>query len=121
VTNRVLVVEDEWVIAEDHAQTLRDASHEVVGPCPSVRTALNLIDKNHIDVAVLDVQLQNEKSFVIAERLRQIGVPFVLLSGHDERVLPPEWHGTQMLCKPVEPGVLLAAVAALIERGAERR
>ena len=109
----VLVVEDEWVVAMDHAETLRGADFEVVGPCGTVEEALSAIEANHVDAALLDLQLRDGKSYPIAERLRQLGIPFVFLSGYDERVLPASMRGSRMLLKPVERGGLLEAAASL--------
>ena len=106
---RLLVVEDEWIVAEYYAMTLREANHSVVGPYATVREALAALDSNHIDAAVLDVQLRNETSYPVAEKLAQMGIPFVFLSGYDERVLPPTLLGNRVLSKPVEPSGLLAA------------
>ena len=113
MASSVLIVEDEWLIAEDHAETLREADYEVVGPCATVRDALAAIDHNHVDAACLDVELLNERSYAIAERLQQLGIPFVFLSGHDERDLPPIMRRREVLPKPVEPARLLAAVAGM--------
>ena len=112
MASSVLIVEDEWLIAEDHADTLRDADYQVVGPCATVSEALAAIDQNHVDAACLDVELLNERSYAIAERLQQLGIPFVFLSGHGERNLPLIMR-RQVLSKPVEPARLLAAIAAM--------
>jgi len=115
VSSSVLIVEDEWLIAEDHAETLRDADYQVVGPFASVGEALAAIELNRIDAACLDVELRNERSYAVAERLQQLGIPFVFLSGHDERSLPPAMRGLPVLSKPVEPKRLLSAVAGMVQ------
>jgi len=114
---RVLLVEDEWVVAADHADTLRSADYEVVGPCASVAAALEAIEVGPVDVALLDVELRNERSFSVAARLRQIGIPFLFLSGHELRALPKDMCDSQLLTKPVEPSVLIAAVQDAIPAG----
>lgn len=113
--SRVLIVEDEWVIAEDHSQTLRDAGYLVVGPCASVTEALVAIDSQPVDAAFLDVQLLSERSYAVAERLQERGIPFAFLSGYDERILPASMKRTLVLSKPVEPARLVAAAASMTQ------
>lgn len=109
----VLIVEDEWVIAEDEAETLRGAGYDVVGPFGSVDAALAALERNRVDAAFLDVELQNERSFAIAERLRQLGIPYFFVSGHDDRTFPQLLRDGMALIKPVEPASLLAAAATM--------
>jgi DNA-binding response OmpR family regulator len=109
----VLIVEDEWVIAEDHKLTLHDAGYSVVGPCASVSDALAAIDTHRVDAAFLDVQLSYEKSYPVAERLRELGIPFAFLSGYDDRTLPVSLKRQRVLSKPVEPARLVAAAATM--------
>ena len=113
MTTCVLIVEDEWVIAEDHTITLRDAGYEIVGPCASVSEALSAICTHHVDAAFLDVQLRNERSYPVAEKLKELGIPFMLLSGYDERNLPAPLKSMQVLSKPVEPSRLVAAAESM--------
>jgi CheY-like chemotaxis protein len=110
VPNSVLIVEDEWLIADDYATTLSDAGCLVVGPCASVRAALVAISQHSIQAALLDVELLEERSFPVAERLRELGIPFVFVTGHAARELPRALRGSEVLSKPVEPATLLAVV-----------
>ena len=106
----VLIVEDEWLIAEDFAFVLRNAGHEVVGPCNSVKAALSTLETTAVDAAFLDVELRDERSFPVAERLMQQDIPFTFLSGHGSRELPPAMNGVRLLPKPVDHPALLVAV-----------
>ncbi|WEX76159.1 response regulator [Sinorhizobium numidicum] len=110
---RVLIVEDEWLIAEDHAASLREAGYQVVGPVPSVKTALQAIEKQEIDLALLDIQLRNETSLPVAERLNAKGVPFAFLTGYSDEKLPPDLKDREVIPKPVDAAFLAAAVARL--------
>lgn len=109
----ILIVEDEWLIAEDYASTLRGAGHRVVGPCSTVKSALSAIEQNPVDAALLDMELGGEKSFPVAERLHERDIPFTFFSGHAERELPHNLRGQQVLSKPVERATLLATVARM--------
>lgn len=113
----VLIVEDEWLIAEDHADTLRDANFAVVGPCPSVKTAMAAIETQHIDAALLDIELRGEKSYAVAEALQERKIPFAFLSGHGQQDLPAGLRDQKVLSKPVERAALLAAIGRMSRSG----
>jgi DNA-binding response OmpR family regulator len=107
---RVLVVEDEPIIALDIRQQLDDAGFEVLGPATSVANALQLIAEPGCDVAVLNVNLGNETSEPIAQKLQASGKPFVVLSGYPTDNLAPSLKGATFLAKPVLMAELVAAV-----------
>src|SRR5215207_10159342 len=96
----VLIVEDDWLIAEDHAGILRGAGYCVIGPCASVGSALAAIDGNSIHAALLDVDLRIEKSYPVALRLQQLGIPFLFISGKDEKDVAGELSSGNFLSKP---------------------
>lgn len=110
---RVLVVEDDWLQAQDIAATLQEKGAQVMGPVPSVGEALALLLRGLPDLAVLDVRLGQERVFPLVEALGTLGVPFVLASGSPGWSLP-EPYGALPLCeKPLDPGELLRKLAAL--------
>jgi DNA-binding response OmpR family regulator len=111
---RVLVVEDEPIVALDIRQQLANAGFEVVGPATSVADALPLIAGPGCDVAVLNVNLGNETSEPIARKLRASGKPFVVLSGYSTDDLPPSFTGAFFLTKPALMAELVAAVCKCI-------
>jgi len=104
---RVLVVEDDALLALDIARQLADAGLEVVGPATSVLKALGLIGKVGCDVAVLDVNLGKETAEPVAHELRARGTPFVVLSGYSSEQHPPGFHGAPVLAKPARPDALI--------------
>jgi DNA-binding response OmpR family regulator len=79
---RVLVVEDEFLIAMDLAGLLQGAGFGVAGPVSSVAAALDCIHAERPDAAILDVSLRGERVTAVAEVLSAIRVPFVLASAH---------------------------------------
>jgi DNA-binding response OmpR family regulator len=105
---RVLVVEDDFLIAIEISQQLADAGFEIVGPAASVAGASEFVDS--CDVAVLNFILGNETSEPIARRLQTAGKPFVLLSGYSTNDLQALFDGTTILTKPSPWADLVAAV-----------
>jgi DNA-binding response OmpR family regulator len=99
---RVLVVEDEWLLASEISGRLQEAGFEVIGPSPSVRDALNLMETATPDAAMLDCQLLGETSFEIAARLAEKSIPYFFLSGHSRSDFADELGGAAVLAKPVD-------------------
>ena len=114
MNTRVLVVEDEALLALDIAKQLTDAGLDVVGPAVSVAKALRLIAEAGCDVAVLDVNLGSETAEPVARDLRARGTPFVVLSGYSSEQHPPGFHGAPLLSKPARPGDLVAMLLKCI-------
>ena len=86
---RILVAEDEYMIAGDVAGELEARNAEVVGPVPTVAKALKLIETGEaLDGAILDVNLHDEMVFPVAEALRARGVRFVLSTGYGKSIIP---------------------------------
>ncbi len=81
-THRILVVEDEFLIAMELDFMLKTAGYQVLGPVPDVGAALGLLRAERPDAAVLDVNLAGEWVTPVAEVLRAMSVPFVLSSGY---------------------------------------
>ncbi|MDB5617294.1 response regulator [Tardiphaga sp.] len=114
MTVRVLVVEDEAIIAIDIADQLTVAGFQVVGPVPSVAKALRLISEEGCDAAVLDVNLRDETTEAVALVLRSRGTPFLFLSAVPRDRLPSGFHDEVLLPKPVKPAILVAALLSSI-------
>lgn len=107
---RVLVVEDDYFIAEEICSTLREHGAEIVGPAPNVEYGLQLVRTDAIDCAVLDINLQGNLAFGLAKELRQRGTPAIFATGYDVSVLPGEFSSYVRLEKPVNLRALLQAV-----------
>jgi DNA-binding response OmpR family regulator len=116
MSDRVLVVEDEVLLALDLADQLTEAGFEVIGPAMSVAKALTLIAEVGCDVAVLDVNLGDETSERIAHVLRARRTPFVILTGYSAQQLQPGFQGAPVLSKPAPPSVLLATLRHYLAR-----
>jgi DNA-binding response OmpR family regulator len=112
---RVLVVEDEFMIALDISQQLADAGFEVVGPAKSVTKALGFVADSGCDVAVLDVNLGGETSEPVAQKLQASGKPFVILSGYSTDEQLPWLNGATVLRKPTPMTDLLSAIRGCVD------
>ena len=108
---RVLVVEDEYYLADDVAQTLRARGAEVVGPVGTLEEASCALEEHRIDKAVLDMNLRGEMAFAIADRLEEAGVPFIIATGYSEETLPERLRGKPRLEKPFDPEALADLIA----------
>jgi CheY-like chemotaxis protein len=109
---RVLLVEDEPLVAKDVADQLREAGAIIVGPCATARRAIDLLHTNEVDVAIIDFVLADNNSETLQRALDQRGIPFVVLTGYP-RVLVRRNNGQQVLSKPVTPNFLLSTVKNL--------
>ncbi|HET8554616.1 MAG TPA: response regulator [Rhodanobacteraceae bacterium] len=98
---RILVVEDEYFIAQQIAGSLTDAGVEVVGPVATLENALLAIDRHaQLDAAVLDINLRGEKVFPVADALAARGIPFVFATSYDQAVIPERFAGVMRCDKP---------------------
>lgn len=112
---RVLVVEDEYFIADDIAQALRKLGAEVIGPASDRAKALALLSSTErIDGAVLDVNLRGETVYPVAEALRARGIPFVFATGYDTSAIPSGYADIPRWEKPFDPHALARALPGLV-------
>jgi DNA-binding response OmpR family regulator len=114
---RVLIVEDEPLLAETLSDLLMDAGCQPVGPVANVSEALRLIEQSPIDVAVLDIRLVDEMSFPVAYALRRRGIPLLFLTAYQRRNLPMDLSDEVLIEKPFKAPVLLAAVRRALAPG----
>ncbi len=112
---RILIVEDEYLIAMEVKRWLQGAGAEVVGPVPSVERALDLIEDEGIDAAILDLNLGDGRTaYAIADRLSALGVPHLFATG-DIRVSSASNYAEQpRLNKPFLEAELVRAVGKLV-------
>lgn len=99
---RVLVVEDEYLIADDLAAMLHDAGAEVVGPAASLPQAVRLTEHQQgLDAAVLDINLRGTEVFPLATELKSAGIPIIFLTGYGENNIPDEFSHYGRCEKPM--------------------
>lgn len=110
---RIMIVEDDFIIAMELETLLRDAGAEIAGICRNVKEALALANPDGLSVAVLDVRLDGEMVTPVARRLARWGIPFVFYTGQvDTAPLRAEWPDCPIIAKPVRRQALVRAVAA---------
>jgi ActR/RegA family two-component response regulator len=98
---RVLVVEDDYLVAMDIARALERAGAEVIGPVPAVDAALGALKQTVPDGAILDINLGGEMAFPVADALLALGVPFVFATGYDAQVIPLRFTHVKRCEKPM--------------------
>lgn len=111
---RVLVVEDNFYLADDLRRGLRAAGAEIVGPIPRSAPALEAVARDGFDAAVVDINLGDGPSFVLADALKTSGVPFVFVTGYDEVLIPDRLADVPTVQKPADIRAIVQAVADLL-------
>lgn len=111
---RILVVEDEMVVAWLLEDMLGDLGYAVVGPASRVDQALALLDAEAIDAAVLDVNLNGQESYPVAAALAARRVPFVFSTGYNKDSLTDDYKGFPALQKPFERAKLAEMLTTLL-------
>lgn len=112
---RILVVEDEYLVADEMAKALDAAGCAVAGPIQNLSEALRAAEAENLDAAVLDINLDGDLVWPAAKALRAQGIPFVFATGYSATVAPPaELSEVPRIEKPVQPQELLSVLSALI-------
>jgi two-component SAPR family response regulator len=111
---KVLIVEDEPIVALEIEDILREAGFEIVGCVGSLSKALMTLKNTDCDIAVLDANLRGESVAPVATALRQLGRPFVFVSGYERIYVPEAFLDAPSLPKPVEPSKLISVVRQLL-------
>jgi CheY-like chemotaxis protein len=115
-SRRILVVEDEYLIASEIEACLLRAGAEVDGPWPNVKFALASLDQGgRLDAAILDVNLgHGELAYPIAERLDQLAIPYLFATGNTRGLEALPYTAHLWLEKPITDERLLKALGDLI-------
>ena len=107
---RILVVEDEFLVAVVLEDDLRLAGHYVLGPFSNLPAALAAAQRENFDVAILDVNLGGAMVYPLADDLGRHGVPFFFLTGYGSGDLPQRFAHVPRVTKPYEVAALLAMI-----------
>ena len=115
---RVLVVEDEYLVALGLDDNLRSLGYTVVGPVASLSAAIAAASSERIDAAILDVNLAGEPVYPAAAVLAERGIPFIFCSGYTGSVrMPAEFADAPRVAKPYTSRVIAEALAGLFGAG----
>ncbi len=112
---RILIVEDEPIVALNYAAILKEAGYEIVGPIGTINEGLSVIETQDVDGAVLDINLGGASVDSIVTALNARRVPYVFVSGF-RAWSHPYRNGATFVEKPCTATELLQAVAALTPR-----
>ena len=116
---RVLLVEDEALVAMMIQECLTEYGHSVVGPIGRAAEALAAAKQGEFDAAILDINLSDGMAYPVAEILSQRGVPFAFVTGYEADTVDERFSNVPVLQKPIErqmlqrlflPGVNAASV-----------
>jgi CheY-like chemotaxis protein len=111
---RILVADDEPLIAMIIEDWLMELKFETLGPVGTVREALALLETTLPDAAILDVRLADGYSYAIAEQLRAKGIPFVFASGQDASDFDARFKDVPRLAKPFDLEQVRKILAAMV-------
>lgn len=109
---RILIVEDECLVAYELERALRRCGANVAGPVGTLDGALGeIVSGSGIDAVVLDLRLHDEETFQLADGLRATGIPFIFASGYDGSVVPERHQSVVRFEKPCDLNRLTTTVA----------
>lgn len=111
---RVLIVEDEFLIARMLARAFQAAHFDVVGPFGRLSGALEAATTEAVDAGLLDINVNGEPVFPAADALRMRGVPILFVSGYQPATLPARYRDAPLLNKPVSPEFAVAALGRIL-------
>jgi DNA-binding response OmpR family regulator len=111
---RVLVVEDEMMIAMLVEDMLRDLGHEPIGPATRLDTGIKLATSETLDLAILDVNLGGVRSFPIAELLVNRGIPVIFATGYGAAGLDQQFANHPVIAKPFSMEALAKTMKAVV-------
>jgi two-component SAPR family response regulator len=118
---RVLVVEDETMIAVLIEDILGAMECTIVGPVGKLETALKLARDETFDIAILDITIRGGKVYPVAEELIARGIPFAFASGYGDWALPPSLRDRRRLMKPFNAAALEEQVRLLCAEAARAK
>ncbi len=101
------MVEDEVLVGLMLEQDLRSIGCTVTGPCTNLASGLDSLRNEEIDAAILDINLNGEMVYPLADELIARGIPFVFVSGYEAANLPDRLRALPRLAKPCDPRILI--------------
>lgn len=107
---RILILDDEVLLALDVSDALSTMGHDIVGPVHDKKAALSLLETEHVDFAILDYNLGDGNSNEVAELLLDRDIPIAFLTGYDASHLDKRFEHVPVIGKPFKMSDLQAAV-----------
>ena len=112
----ILVVEDEFLLACMIEEDLRAGGCTVVGPFGDLASASEAAGREAFDLALLDINLNGEMAYPLADDLQARGIPFLFLSGYGTSNLPERFRTSPQIAKPYDPAVLLREIERSVRK-----
>jgi DNA-binding response OmpR family regulator len=112
---RILILDDEPLIAMMVEDWLTEIGCEAVGPANSVASALRLVESEKLDGAILDVSLGGENSYSVADALRTRGIPFTFVTGRGADGVDSRFEGAPVLAKPFDFDAIKRAMSHMLD------
>lgn len=114
---RIMIVEDEYMIADDLAWELRHAGAHVVGPAASLPQAMDLLADTPLDAAILDINLRETMAYPLLDALMAQDVRLLVSTGYDEAMIPERYRALPRCEKPTSPQRIRQAAESLFRTG----
>lgn len=112
---RILVIEDEYFLAEDISVALKELGADIVGPVGQIGDAIGIVNSGQvIDGAVLDINLWQDSIYPVADSLRARHIPFIFTSGYDKSAIDSRFRDVELFEKPFDIAAMAHALGQLI-------
>jgi CheY-like chemotaxis protein len=115
--NRVLIVEDQYLVADELGRAVNQLGGEVIGPARCVEDALRLAEETRPDLALLDINLDGGSVYPAARKLRRMKIPLIFATGYDREAVIAEFQQTPHIDKPVTAWSLASALSHVLHGG----
>ena len=109
----VLIVEDEYFLADDLARGFTEEGINIVGPVSSLAQAMALVQEKSIDMAVLDIALDGDEVYDVVDALTERDVPVLFVTGYDREAIPSRYANVPLCQKPAGADEVIAALARI--------
>jgi two-component system, response regulator PdtaR len=113
---RVLIAEDEFLVALSLEEDLRGHGCEIVGPFSKLADARKAAEAEDIDVGLLDVNMNGEMAYPVADALYARRIAFIFLSGYGAMNFPEQYRDAPRVPKPYDPSILIKEIRKILDR-----
>jgi CheY-like chemotaxis protein len=113
---QILIVEDESMVAMMIEDMLEDLGHKVIATSGRMPDASKLVSDANADLAILDVNLNGEETYPLADSLAARAIPFIFATGYGSSGIKAEWSGVPVLQKPFQSRELAEAINRVLRR-----
>lgn len=112
---RILIVEDEPLIAMELEDLVQELGFVPVGPATSLPTALKLVTESEVDACILDINIAGEMGLPVADELHRLGKPWIFTTGYEADVLDGHYPDVPVVSKPFARSDLASLVQKMVQ------